>query len=175
MKQTISPSAGFIQSRGTVKCARQQLSPHRHSCFDVYLSQQAMASPGEREFEPIRTENILTSSPTEESADQTHRPSMIPSNSSTDVEEKDGLERMQTSGTTRSARERRQFEPIRSGDREELHRIASSFGGSVALQRTMTAHSDALSRRDTLAGIQLGDAVLDPASPEFDVYKWSRM
>jgi hypothetical protein len=100
---------------------------------------------------------------------------MIPSHSSTDVEEKDGLERTQTSRTSRSAQERRQFEPIRSGDREELNRIASSFAGSVALQRTMTVQSSGLERKDTLAGIQLGDAVLDPSSPEFDVYKWSRM
>jgi hypothetical protein len=97
---------------------------------------------------------------------------MLPTESSTDVERKEGLERIQTS---KSAHERRQFEPIRSGDREELHRIASSFGGSVALARSMTAESNALERRDTLAGVQLGDAVLDPSSPEFDVYKWSRM
>jgi ATP-binding cassette subfamily G (WHITE) protein 2 (PDR) len=140
-----------------------------------------MASTGEREFQPIRTENILNSQPSREyssDAENAHRPSMIPSHSSTDVEEKDGLERTQTSGTSytsRSAQERRQFEPIRSGDREELHRIASSFAGSVALQRTMTVQSSGLERKDTLAGIQLGDAVLDPSSPEFDVYKWSRM
>ena len=137
-----------------------------------------MASTGDREFQPIRTENILNSQHSGEThgdAENTHRPSMIPRDSSTDVEEKDGLERIQTSGTSRSAQERRQFEPIRSGDREELHRIASSFGGSVALQRTMTLQSSGLERKDTLAGIQLGDAVLDPSSPEFDVYKWTRM
>jgi hypothetical protein len=137
-----------------------------------------MASTGEREFQPIRTENILNSQPSRESpndAENVYRPSMIPSHSSTDVEEKDGLERTQTSRTSRSAQERRQFEPIRSGDREELNRIASSFAGSVALQRTITAQSSGLERTDTLAGIQLGDAVLDPSSPEFDVYKWSRM
>jgi ATP-binding cassette subfamily G (WHITE) protein 2 (PDR) len=136
-----------------------------------------MASHGDREFQPIRTENILSQ---ERSAEQskddefTERPSMLPSSSSTDVEEKSALERTQTS---RSAQERRQFEPIRSGDREELHRIASSFGGSVALARSLTAESTrtGLERKDTLAGIQLGDAVLDPSSPEFDVYKWSRM
>jgi hypothetical protein len=100
---------------------------------------------------------------------------MMPSHSSTDVEEKDGLERTETSRTSKSALERRQFEPIRSGDREELQRIASEFGGSVGLQRTMTVQSSRLERRDTLYGVQLGDAVLDPSSPEFDVYKWSRM
>jgi ATP-binding cassette, subfamily G (WHITE), member 2, PDR len=139
-----------------------------------------MASTGEREFQPIRTENILNSQPSREpsnNAENAHRPSLVPSHSSTDIE-KDGLERAQTSGTSytsRSAQERRQFEPIRSGDREELHRIASSFAGSVALQRTITAQPSGLERTDTLAGIQLGDAVLDPSSPEFDVYKWSRM
>jgi len=97
---------------------------------------------------------------------------MLPSHSSTDVEEKSELERKQTS---KSAQEQRQFEPIRSGDREELHRIASSFSGSVALARSMTAESTGLERKDTLAGVNLGDAVLDPSSPEFDVYKWSRM
>jgi ATP-binding cassette, subfamily G (WHITE), member 2, PDR len=135
-----------------------------------------MASTQDREFQPLRTENILNpQSSGHDYAENAHRPSIIPSEISTDAEEKDGLSRIQTSRTSRSAQERHQFEPIRSGDREELHRIASSFGGSVALQRTMTVQSSVLERRDTLAGIQLGDAVLDPTSPEFDVYKWSRM
>lgn len=75
--------------------------------------------------------------------------------------------RIQTSATAREER----FEPIRAGDREELHRLAST------LQRTESyvTSADALERVDTLAGIQLGDAVLDPNSPEFDVYKWARM
>lgn len=137
-----------------------------------------MASTGEREYAPIRTENILNSEEsgeTSNAAEKTQRPSMIPSDGSTDVEEKDGLERTQTSRTSRSAQERRQFAPVRAGDRQELQRLASEFGGSVALQRTMTAQSARLERKDTLYGIQLGDAVLDPSSPEFDVYKWSRM
>jgi ATP-binding cassette, subfamily G (WHITE), member 2, PDR len=136
-----------------------------------------MASHGDREFQPIRTENILKQErSTEQSNDDelAERPSMLPTSSSMDVEEKPELERTQTS---KSALERRQFEPIRSGDREELHRIASSFSGSVALVRSMTVESTrtGLERKDTLAGIELGDAVLDPSSPEFDVYKWSRM
>lgn len=96
----------------------------------------------------------------------------MPTDSSTDVEETQALERSETS---RSTWENRQFEPIRSGDREELHRIASEFGGSVALARTITQQSSALERKDTLAGIQVGDDVLDPSSPDFDAYKWSRM
>lgn len=137
-----------------------------------------MASNGDREFQPIRTENIFNSHSSEDSSnavEQSQRPSIIPSGSSTDYEEKSELERTETNRTSRSARERRQFEPIRSGDREELRRIASEFSGSVSLQRTATVQSSRLEREDTLYGIQLGDPVLDPSSPEFDVYKWSRM
>ncbi|KAL3427948.1 ABC-2 type transporter [Phlyctema vagabunda] len=83
-------------------------------------------------------------------------------------EDESTLERTQTN---RTARDRAVFEPIHSGDREQLHRIASSFGG---LSRTSTGAND-LERRDTLYGINSGDAVLDPDSPQFDVYKWSRM
>jgi ATP-binding cassette, subfamily G (WHITE), member 2, PDR len=82
-------------------------------------------------------------------------------------DEAEKLARTQTSATARE----RQFEPIRAGDREELLRLAST------LQRTESyvADPEALERVDTLAGIELGDAVLDPMSPEFDVYKWARM
>lgn len=127
-----------------------------------------MASSGDREFLPIRSENILD----QEGSNPSHRPSMVPTNSSTDVEENDELERTQTSKT---AWERRQFEPVRSGDREELQRIASTFGGSMALARSKTRESNTLQRKDTLAGVNIGDDVLDPSSPEFDVYKWTRM
>jgi len=82
-----------------------------------------------------------------------------------DREEK--LRRTQTSATARE----RQFEPIRAGDREELQRLASSLGRTESYIST----PDALERVDTLAGIQFGDSVLDPTSPDFDVYKWARM
>jgi len=134
-----------------------------------------MASSGAREFQPIRSENILnndTSKMEDNGGNPSHRPSMVPTNSSTDVEENDELERTQTSS---SAWERRQFEPVRSGDREELQRIASAFGGSMALARSRTRESTKLERKDTLAGVNIGDDVLDPSSPEFDVYKWTRM
>jgi ATP-binding cassette subfamily G (WHITE) protein 2 (PDR) len=137
-----------------------------------------MDSTGDREFQPIRTENILSSHHSEESSnavEPSQRPSMIPSSSSTDCEENGELERTETNRTSRSAREQRHFEPIRSGDREELQKIATEFGGSVELQRTATVRSSRLQRKDTLYGIQLGDSVLDPSSPDFDVYKWSRM
>ena len=78
--------------------------------------------------------------------------------------------------TSRSARERQEFAPIRAGDAEELTRLASQLdgGGSLTRASTLTRGSE-LQRRDTLAGINVGDAVLDPKSPEFDPYKWARM
>lgn len=77
------------------------------------------------------------------------------------------LWRTQTSATARD----RQFEPIRTGDREELQRLASTLGRTESYIST----PDALQRVDTLAGVQIGDPVLDPTSADFDVYKWARM
>lgn len=84
-----------------------------------------------------------------------------------DIKEVEKMGRTQTSAT---ARERR-FEPIRVGDREELQRLASTLGRTDSYMST----PDALERRDTLAGVELGDSVLDPTSPDFDSYKWVRM
>ncbi len=142
-----------------------------------------MASDGEKNFQPIRPDNILSSEGSHDyehehgyPEDEIEKPGPLPNRSSTELHERPGLERTHTS---KSARERREFEPITSGDRAELHRIASEFGGSAALtqtlSRTRTTETGGLERRDTLWGIQLGDPVLDPNSPEFDVYKWSRM
>lgn len=96
--------------------------------------------------------------------------------SSTEMEDDKDLQ-MQRTQTSRSVRERRQFAPIRTGDAEELTRIATLMegdGASVAAARTSTRGSE-LQRRDTLAGINVGDSVLDPKSPDFDPYKWARM
>lgn len=97
----------------------------------------------------------------------------IISSGSTDVEE-GGLEKVDTRKTNRSQRSARdrEFAPIRNGDREELQRIASS------MHRSNTSYSlagDDLERKDTLADVNIGDAVLDPTKPEFDSYKWARM
>lgn len=83
------------------------------------------------------------------------------------------LERTQTSATTRMARER-QFEPIHAGDRAELTRLASVLSRRESVFSAQNIENE-LERKDTLAGIQLGDAVLDPTSPNFDAYKWARM
>lgn len=160
-----------------------------------------MSSEYEHEFAPIRSDNILTSTTSHtastftssttdgdrrerpftgstaggEVLDHGHReesierPTLRVEASSTDVEDDYDLKKIHT---TQSIRDRRSFQPIRSGDREELQRIASNFGGSVARTRT---HDSGLSRQDTLAGVNIGDPVLDPKSPEFDIYKWSRM
>tara|TARA_R110002060_G_scaffold77988_2_gene90328 strand:+ start:955 stop:1470 length:516 start_codon:yes stop_codon:yes gene_type:complete len=153
-----------------------------------------MASDGEKPvFQPIRTDNILSSQGSHPgypehdieapispqngegehpgyAEDEIESPDTFRHDSSTDVDEK--LERVET---TRSMRDRRQFQPVTTRDRAELQRIASTFSGRDALSRTNTALSAPLERPDTLAGISLGDPVVDPGSPEFDVYKWSRM
>jgi ATP-binding cassette subfamily G (WHITE) protein 2 (PDR) len=122
-----------------------------------------MASDERHDYFPERTENILH--------DDIDRKD-YPENSSTSdgsTVYQDQLHRTQTSETIR----RERFEPIRAGDREQLQRIASQFGGGSQISRTIT-NAD-LERRDTLAGVKLGDPVLDPSSSEFDVYKWCRM
>jgi hypothetical protein len=93
--------------------------------------------------------------------------------SSTEIEDDNDLQ-IERTQTSKSAFERRQFAPIRTGDAEELTRLATSMDGSGSIARTSTRGSE-LQRRDTLAGINVGDAVLDPRSPEFDPYKWARM
>jgi hypothetical protein len=101
-------------------------------------------------------------------------PTLAHTNSSTDIDS--GSPRLKRRDTTRSGKLTRQntFEPINSGDREALHQIASQFSGHDELTRIATGTSN-LERRDTLAGLELGDAVLDPRSPDFDLYKWVRM
>jgi len=86
----------------------------------------------------------------------------------------DAEEDLQKTYTRKSTRERT-FEPINSGDRAELTRIASTFGPSVSLHRSISNGNQNLERTDTLAGITLDDEVLDPKSANFDVYKWTRM
>lgn len=60
------------------------------------------------------------------------------------------------------------FELIRPEDREKLSRIASNF------PRRGTADLG-LERKDTIAGLELGDSVFDPTSDQFSHYKWARM
>jgi hypothetical protein len=104
-------------------------------------------------------------------SDLYERPEITHSGSSTDISDPSDLKRTQT---TKSMRERRAlFEPIATGDRAELKRIASNWEGE-SLVRSSTRGSG-LERRDTLAGVNIGDSVLDPKSEDFDPYKWSRM
>lgn len=57
----------------------------------------------------------------------------------------------------------------------ELVRIASAFERVDTRETPHDGESGQLERSDTLAGIQLGDPVLDPSKPEFNFYKWVRM
>jgi ATP-binding cassette subfamily G (WHITE) protein 2 (PDR) len=137
-----------------------------------------MADNSEKHFYPGRDENILADEshlgyPIEE-VEHPYRHDRIASEASASLShdaEKYALEGDDSSSTENE----RSFQPIIAGDREQLHRIASTFDGSAALGRSNTAASSKLSRQDTLAGVQLGDPVLDPSSPDFNVYKWARM
>ena len=124
-------------------------------------------------FRPERTENILADDtrPNYGNREIEHALSATPDSSISEYGDKQTLERRKTNSSTREPK----FESIVGGERQQLERIASQFGGSVALARTRTNASSKLSRRDTLAGVEFGDPVLDPSSPEFDVYKWVRM
>lgn len=107
-----------------------------------------------------------------------HSSNTLTATTSDSISESDGdnieeLGRTQTSATARMAREW-QFEPIHAGDREELTRLASSLSRRESVFSPQNIENE-LDRKDTLAGIQLGDAVLDPTSPDFDAYKWARM
>jgi len=66
----------------------------------------------------------------------------------------------------------REFQQIRTGDRQELQRIASQVSMGRSLSRTDSRH---LSRRDTYADVGLDDLALNPASREFDAYKFARV
>ena len=90
-----------------------------------------------------------------------------------DIEEDPSPDLTRTS-TSRSMRER-EFQPIAAGDRAELHRIASTFAGAGGSMTRTSTRASGLERRDTLYNVNIGDPVLDPASPEFNPYKWTRM
>ncbi|KAI9730558.1 MAG: hypothetical protein M1834_005799 [Cirrosporium novae-zelandiae] len=83
----------------------------------------------------------------------------------------------------------RTYDPITSHDRLELTRIASSFSierksleRTNSLERTKSRVSSHKFKEepepdpdDTLNGLDSDDPVLDPNSPQFDVYKWACM
>ena len=132
---------------------------------------------GKREYFPARNDNILADeTPSHANGypdSEIEKPELQHTHSSTDVESPK-LERSHTTRSTRLSREKT-FESINPGDRAALVRIASEFGGNAELVRSATRQSTVLERQDTLAGLEFGDAVLDPSSPEFDIYKWIRM
>ncbi|KAJ9634936.1 hypothetical protein H2199_008800 [Coniosporium tulheliwenetii] len=62
--------------------------------------------------------------------------------------------------------------------RAEIHSIATrtqSFRISQTRSNKPIGSVSDLERQDTLAGVEIGNPVLDPNSPEFDIYKWVRM
>jgi ATP-binding cassette subfamily G (WHITE) protein 2 (PDR) len=66
------------------------------------------------------------------------------------------------------------FEHIHPEDRQELSRIASNFPRHRATDSGVGGMED-MERKDTLAGIEQDDPVLDPTSDQFEHYKWARM
>ena len=120
---------------------------------------------------PERNENILHNSSSIEDISKQHKLRRSESSGDTRDENMEELRRIRTS---RSVVRQRTFEPIITGDREELTRIASQFAPQSPLSRTSTRPSG-LARMDTLYGLEMGQAVLDPSSPDFDAYKWARM
>lgn len=116
--------------------------------------------------------NIVNDNADDEKIERPRWPHSNTTSSTTDSEQR---ERLRRTPTSQSAHQRRIFSPINPGDPEELLRIATSLeNGGASVVRTSTRASE-LQRQDSLAGINIGDAVLDPKSPEFDVYKWARM
>ncbi|KAJ5677168.1 uncharacterized protein N7477_002801, partial [Penicillium maclennaniae] len=66
------------------------------------------------------------------------------------------------------------FERIRAEDRQELSCVASNFTRHRATDSGVGGMTD-MERKDTLAGLELDDPVLDPTSDQFEHYKWARM
>lgn len=125
---------------------------------------------------PERNDNILADTSQPEDDAEASRPHMS-TGSSTEAESLSDLQRVQSN---RSVSRHQTFEPIAVGDREALHRLASTFsttaGGSLTRTSTKTGEkNDKLRRTDTLHGVKMEDAVMDPSSEEFDAYVWSRM
>lgn len=65
------------------------------------------------------------------------------------------------------------YEPIHAADRDTLTRLASHLSRNKSFRST--SEGDELERQNTLQGLELGDSVLDPSSPQFDLHKWIRM
>lgn len=134
----------------------------------------ASASDHERhDYFPERSDDILNPQSQYIPNHQNDVEGTISSSSDDSIDPDSTLEPVETNETARE----RQFESIRAGDREQLERIASGFGGSQ-LGRTFTnatAGTHELEKKDTLYGVKLGDSTLDPSSPDFDVYKWAKM
>lgn len=132
--------------------------PERHDYFHDYF--------------PERSENIFNPQFVSNNENEVEQ-SSIPSTADSSTEFEGSLQPIRTNETAREE----QFEPIRAGDREQLQRIASGFGDSQ-LGRTFTNRTSGthdLEKRDSLYGVKLGDSTLDPNSPDFDIYKWTKM
>ncbi|QSZ33671.1 hypothetical protein DSL72_005242 [Monilinia vaccinii-corymbosi] len=126
---------------------------------------------GKDDYFTERPDNTLDPASLSHVHDEAVQPVLSSADSSTDF-----VPSLLPSRTNETVREH-QFEPIGTGDREQLQRIATSFGSSQ-LGRTFThasGASDGLEKPHTLTGTKLGDPTLDPNSPEFDIIIWTKM
>lgn len=70
----------------------------------------------------------------------------------------------------------RGYEPINPGDEGVLTRLATQMSRpNRSRSNTGASTQHSLERSDTLAGVEIGDPVLDPASPKFDLRTYIRM
>jgi hypothetical protein len=159
------------QRSATATTTSDSEKDHNHGHDAALASGTAAASGALAHLEHELSPQGRNPNNTKFDSDLYERPEIAHSRSSTSISDPSDLKRIQT---TKSMRERRAlFEPIASGDRAELKRIASNWEGE-SMVRSSTRGSG-LERRDTLAGVNIGDSVLDPKSEDFDPYKWSRM
>jgi len=106
------------------------------------------------EWQPEREENIFLDETGSKKVDRSNLSQLhLSDTSSTDDEDEQDLRRIQTS---RSIARQQTFEPIASGDREALHRIASNFGSPTTRTSTKASgtRGSELQRRDTLYGVK---------------------
>jgi len=92
-----------------------------------------------------------------------------------DSEGKEAIEESTGSEDDSSSKDRT-YQPINAGDDAVLTRLASQFSRTQShySRRSSTGPEDALQKTGTIDGLELGDPVLDPSSPKFDLHKYLR-
>jgi len=132
--------------------------PDGHTVHDVQASHQPSYGSGQ-------TDNTILGNAADEQITPT-KDEYLDEKGEELAEDTIGIERMDTNY-------KRNFQPLDSIDEETVMGIARTMTRSYS--QYSTANKSDLQRTDTLAGLQLGDEIFDPASPKFDLYKYLRM